>query len=246
MFFRALTSALLLAGCLLFPDLHANEPGGSAGTDEASFFPETVTVEDSVMDIRRSWELEGVDSAIRSGFLSVAETLVEQLAASSISDRETGLLINKRLKIELARGELEKARQSVDRLKAEGLPVDPLLESMLLFFSPDEAALRDSMERIDPAELDPDEQAWRLLLQALLLAREGSIEQANQRFLLAENLASTPILADHFEVIRLREDLNNGLSNEETISALRESVRSMNGERGGFEAARLLADPITR
>lgn len=214
--------------------------------DEPALLADSLSTEESVAEIRRDWELNGLETAIGSGFLSIAEILAERLLETSESEEETGFLLNKQLKIALAMGNLDLAQDSTERLQADDLPASPLYEAMLLFFTADEEAFRLSLEQVDPDSLRPDERAWYLLFQALQLAREGSLEQANQRFLQAERAAPTGLLADHFEIVRLREDLKNGIYDEDTISALRESVRSMKGERGGFEAARLLAVALNR
>ncbi|NDV62626.1 tetratricopeptide repeat protein [Puniceicoccales bacterium CK1056] len=243
---RIFTLALVLAASFVAATLCLQGQITDAPTGESVLFPETLSTEESVAEIRRKWELDGLDSAIASGFLSVAEILVDQLLESSESTQETVDLLNKRLEISLVMGKLDAARAVYERLQSDGFAVDPLIESMYLFFASDDEAFRISLNQIDPDELGPSERSWFILLQALLLARNDSLEQANQRFLEAEEAAPTELLSDHFEIIRLREDLKNGIYDEETVSALREAVRSMKGERGGFEAARLLAVALNR
>jgi TolA-binding protein len=244
--FPTLTLALLSAAAAILFNVPVSGQALDVPAREFILFPEIITPEESVEEIRRNWEVEGLESAIKSGFLSVAETLVDQLLESAQTPELTRLLLNNRLKIALAMGQLDKAQAAYEQLEASQLAVQPLLKAMLFFFSSDQAAFRSAMDQIVPAALARADRSWFILLQALLLTREGSIEAANRTFLRAEKSAPTSLLADHFEIIRLREDLKTGIYDEETISALRESVRSMKGERGGFEAARLLAVALNR
>lgn len=232
-----------LASCLGVP-LRGQAP--AAAPESTSLYPETPTRDESVAAIRRSWALQGLESAIHSGFLSVAETLADRLLQEALPPDAAQLVLNRRLQIALATGELEPARSAIERLQAEQLEVQPLLQAMYFYFTAEWDALRSELAGINARTLPQADRAWLNLLQALQLSHDGAIEAANQAFLRAERIAPTRLLADHFEIIRLREDLKTGIFDQETISALREAVRSMKGERGGFEAARLLAIALNR
>jgi tetratricopeptide (TPR) repeat protein len=241
-FKAGLTLAAL--ACLLMVPVQGQDP--ASALEDSTLYPETPTLDESVSLIRLNWELEGVESAIQSGFLSIAESLADKLLQEDLTTDVTQSVLNKRLQIALAMGKLEKARSAYLRLQSENLGVQPLLEAMFFYFSGQWDAFRSSIAQINRQDLSRADRSWLILLQALQLTREGAIEAANQAFLRAERSAPTRLIADHFEIIRLREDLKTGIFDQETISALREAVRSMKGERGGFEAARLLAVALNR
>lgn len=202
---------------------------------------EQETLRDSMKNLRREWEREGLLRAIQSGFLGIAETLAGRLLSDSTDPEERAILLNHMLQVQMAKGDLARASEAYDELQASDHPVKPLLEAYFLFLTNRFEAVEAMLEGFDPGQLNTADRAWYALLEALLLSHNGLAERANDAFLRAEDLAPTPLLRDHFEVIRLRKDLLAGTYTQDTISSLRESVRSMSGERGGFEAARLLA-----
>jgi tetratricopeptide (TPR) repeat protein len=239
---------LLLCWTLLgaFP-LNGQVSIPEAGEPETGLVPEAdLSPGDRLDYIRSEWELRGIDSAVRNGFLGVARTLVDRLLAGSPEPAEREALLNYRLQIALVSGDLSLAGATETLLEQEGLRIRPLLAAFYAFFNEDEAGARIILDSIPPDSLSRSSRSWRHLLEALILLRGGQTEAANEAFLLAERTAPSALLRDHFEIIRIRERLRRGSIEEEEISALRESVRSMRGERGGFEAARLLAVALNR
>jgi cellulose synthase operon protein C len=243
-FLRFALAACLGLGGLVLPGPARGDEGGQASP--AELLPDLEERDQMVERIRRDWQLEAIESAIQNGFLSVAAALAERVLETTTSGPEQQRILNFRLQVALARGRLETAQAAADALQQAGLEVNPLLEAMLHFFSGRIDAARNLAGQIRPSQLSPADRAWLRLLEALLLARDGSSEAANQAFLRAERLAPNALLRDHFEIIRLREELWTGSVDDRGVSALRESVRSMRGERGGFEAARLLAIALNR
>ncbi|MEX0324595.1 MAG: tol-pal system YbgF family protein [Puniceicoccaceae bacterium] len=197
--------------------------------------------------LRLNWQLEGITAAIESGFLEVADTLVGRLLErEDLIPEVRGTLFNHQLHIALILGDLEAAATALANLEAIGIQADPLSRAFSLFYSNDLSAVEDILESLPDGPGVSDRLAWRTLLEGLVLSRKGEVEAAFETFEKAESQTSNPLLQDQFEIIRLREEMNHGVSDETTISALRESVRSMAGERGGFEAARLLAIALAR
>jgi outer membrane protein assembly factor BamD (BamD/ComL family) len=193
----------------LFPVLLLNGPlwGQVGEQDPGSLTPGTDSTEKLSAQLRLRWELEGISSAIESGFLAVADTLSSRL------------------------------------LEQPDLPPESYLLSgaYLTFFQGAFEAAEEQLESIDPFALTMEDRAWHRLLEGLILSRKGQTEAAFETLQQAETMAGNELLRNQFEIIRFREELAQGSSDDATISALRESVRSMSGERGGFEAARLLA-----
>jgi TolA-binding protein len=213
----------------------------------SSLVPETDSAQLMAERLRLKWELEGVESALQSGFLSVADTLSEKaLQGEGIPQSTRERLLNKRLQVFLVQGNMDEARSIIDEISLSGSEPDLLLDAFFRFFSGETDALSDRMTAIRSSSLAREELAWFRLLEALIHTRNGEPEKANEAFRLASIEAPSSLLKDQFELIRFREELALGQFDEITISALRESVRSMRGERGGFEAARLLAIALTK
>jgi tetratricopeptide (TPR) repeat protein len=197
-------------------------------------------------ELRQQWQMEGIRTAIENGFTAVAATLVERLLAENPDGATLGKLLNYRFHIALLLDDLPLAGEIRVRMEAEGIEQDPLHEAFFLFFSGDAEAAQALVPQPGSAIADPAESAWFRLLEALLLSRSGEVEAANLRFEQAALLAPNELVRNQFEIIRFREELGSGSFDDATISALRESVRSMRGERAGFEAARLLAIALNR
>lgn len=218
----------------------------SADAPPVPLVPDINDNSDLIDELRLKWELSGVQSALSNGFLKVADTLSQKLLAQpDLTQSARARLLNDRLQICLLQGDLGQAQDVINQLRQAGQP-DPLMEAFYLFFSGNRRGLSQRMAQLGFLDLDEEQLAWFRLLQALVLNRDGRLEEANQAFAVAEAAAPNVLIRDQFELIRLREDLESGRADSVTISALRESVRSMQGERGGFEAARLLAEALRR
>ncbi len=231
----------LLSLCVPSLSLSGNE-GAVVPQAGESLAPDIQHPTAIVDQLRFQWELEGVESALEGGVLGVASTLTDRiLQRENLEADVLEQLYNARLQIALIRGDLPLAREAYNTLMEGGLRTDPLLFAFLRFFEDDLVGAEDALNRLIPDSLTNSEVAWAQLLRALILDRGGNIEESNEAFLFAERLCPTALLRDQFEIIRYREELSQGESDEDTILALRNSVRSMRGERSGFEAARLLA-----
>jgi TolA-binding protein len=237
------TQFITTVGFMLLATLVQGETEGVP----SSLVPETDSAQLMAERLRLKWELEGVESALQSGFLSVADTLSEKaLQGEGIPQSTREGLLNKRLQVFLVQGNLDDARSIIDEISSSSSEPDLLLDAFFRFFSGETDALSDRMTAIRSSSLAREELAWFRLLEALIHTRSGAAEKANEAFRLASIEAPSSLLKDQFELIRFREELALGQFDEITISALRESVRSMRGERGGFEAARLLAIALTK
>lgn len=231
------------AGILLFALLAQ----GQVTETPTALVPETDSASQMAERLRLKWELEGVESALQSGFLSVADTLsAKVLQREGIPQSTRERLLNKRLQVFLVQGNMDEARLIINELRTSGSEPSLLLDAYFHFFAGDTDELSNRMTAIRSSSLAREELAWFRLLEALILTRNGEPESANEAFQLASIEAPSSLLKDQFELIRFREELALGQFDEITISSLRESVRSMRGERGGFEAARLLAIALTK
>ena len=199
---------------------------------------------DRLEEVREHWFLQGLRGALAQGFFSVAATYAEDLLEISRKEAVREEAFNARLLFALLRGdELSPASEILRNMKAENLSPDPLL---VAFFSFARGRMEETAGLL--AELAPQgpRDGWVPLLRALVATNLGEQEAANRWFAAAMEAAAFPALESHFELLRMRVELARGRSSEDTISALRESYRSMQGERAGFEAARLLAIALYR
>ncbi len=218
-----------------------------AESESLSLIPDVDDNSALVFQQRLRWEMAGIESALGNGFLSVADTLSQKLLElEDLSETARARLLNDRLRVCLLKGDLTEAEIILQQLREESFDPDPLLEAFYLYFSDDRGLLSLKIVQLGYLELNTEQQAWLKLLEALVLNRDEKIDESNEAFRAAEVAAPNDLIRDQFELIRLREDLVNGKVDSVTISALKESVRSMQGERGGFEAARLLAEALNR
>ncbi len=230
---------LLMALVLVFTTLATRQMAIFGGLE---LIPEAEPSQDLSSQLRLNWELAGIESALASGFLSVADTLSGNLLESDRLSPELRLrLLNHRLRITLLRGRLAEATTVLQAIGEQGAEADVLLEAYYHFFSGNGLEVELKLATLDPSGMEPDGLAWYRLLEALILSRSGETDAANSAFRLAGQAAPNNLVRDQFEIIRFRESLSRGQVDEVMISALRESERSMQGERAGFEAARLLA-----
>lgn len=216
----------------------------SGSREEVLLIPEASRTQE-VDVIREAWQLAGLEAAIREGFLGIARTLSERVSETDLNEVDLERLLNYRLQIALATGDRARATEVVETARGLEKDLDPLLEAYLAFFNGQSSLAEELLRSGRPTRI-PSAQAWQALLEGLLASAEGRQSEANEAFARAVEAVKGTLLADHFEAVRLREELRAGPLPEESISALRESVRSMQGERGGFEAARLLAIALVR
>lgn len=146
-----------------------------------------------------------------------------------------------RLRAWIARGELNLAMGALRDYPLADNDSLKLLEAAITFGLGDKSRSYSLLEEIQWDTLSPGERSWHALLNAHRLQAEGDLDGAAAEFQRAADSSTSPVLRANFEIIRLRQELNAAPPSEIVISGLRESTRSLQGEVGGFEAARLLA-----
>lgn len=199
---------------------------------------------DRLDDLREHWLLLGLRGAREQGFLSIAATYAGQLVELSRKESVREEAFNTRVQFDLLRGRPEEASSVIEKMRMDGLEPDPLLEAFLAFESGRLEESRRALAVFDPEEL---REGWIPILRALVAAAQGDPSLANRFFTKALEAASSPALRSYFELLRMRVELTRTEeASEDTISALRDTYRSMKGERAGFEAARLLAIALYR
>lgn len=218
------------------------QPGAAPDAATPLMTPRAPAV-DRLADVRSHWFLQGLRGALAQGFFSVGATYADELLEISRREAVRAEAFNARLLFSLLQSEVARASDILEEMDREDLSPDPLL---VAFFSFERGRLDETEDLL--AELAPQgpREGWVPLLRALVATSRGNQEAANRFFSAALKEASFPVLRSHFELLRMRIELARGQSTEDTISALRDTYRSMEGERAGFEAARLLAIALYR
>lgn len=189
--------------------------------------------------LKEDWMWEAMESALQLGLLGIAEKFAEDLSKMEWSRGESQRLLDIRFKLALIRGDLIQGRKLLNDYLSSGLGVDPILYGFWELYAGKSDVL---VPVLTTEESKDDEQiAWQALLEALRLDASGDRIGSREAMEKAIDLAPSTYLKEHFELVGLRQTLSSGPVGPDAISALRESVRSMASERGGFEAARLLA-----
>lgn len=191
--------------------------------------------------LRYELEISAAESAMAAGFAGVAQHILTSWLDRDLPDVQRERLLILALRLAIAQGDVRAVADWDQRLQAEGFRVPLLLSAFVRWMERDMSAATALVEVISFDAVDPSDRPWLALLRALLLLHSGDNESANELFAMAARLAPTPVLENHFEVIRIREEMLQRRSDPDTVSALRETVRALRGERAGFEAARLLA-----
>jgi hypothetical protein len=93
----------------------------------------------------------------------------------------------------------------------------------------------------DFASLDARRMPWFHLANGLVRARMGDSRGASENYARAMEGAVDEALRSQISLLMLREQLENGRADSIVVTDLRQRVKDMQGQRGGFEAGRLLA-----
>lgn len=192
-------------------------------------------------DLAVQSQLMAVQTAIESGLLQIAQDLINRVPVERLTPAQQAGLLNQRLRIALAAGQSERVVALLGSFREMGFAPEPLLAALAEFFTGDREAAIAAATDLFASTDEAHDAAWLAFMRALLYQQSDDLEAANDWFQRAERLAPGAFLRDHFEIVRIRGELSRGRVSPEAISALRETARSMRGERAGFEAARLLA-----
>lgn len=196
-------------------------------------------------NLNTTWLWEAMETAVEAGLLGIAANFVEALKEVPLDEQEVQRLYSIQLYIALLSGDAEEASRIVRLSEERGFKLDLVLLVLMEYTS---GNLEKAERLLDQARLESfssNDEGWLQLLEALIDYENNSLERSQASFLSAiEDTNSFD--RQQFELIRFRQNLLSGAVSPEEISALRESVRSMAGQRGGFEAARLLAIALSQ
>jgi len=192
---------------------------------------------------RVRWRLQAARDALHAGFPGLAQGIfaevlaVENLPTEMQQDAREGLIST-----HIARLQLGEARTLL-----QGVPVVErdaawrLRMALVTYFSGQPGQARALLNGIRTAELPPEETAWRLVLEGLLLERENRPEAVESYFQRARNAATSEAQAAQFEALILRQRILAGDTDPSLEAELREKAKANAGKSIGLQFARELA-----
>jgi TolA-binding protein len=212
----------------------------AAVAQEAELAPDAAAL-DGRRDALLAARYDAARAALSSGVAPVAGTLIEGLLAAQPDAALLEQVLQLRVELALMTGRIGMASRTIEQMDEQAFAVAPVDRALVRFFEGDSAAAMELIDGLSVTRTAVERRPWLALLRALLALREGSNELGNAHFATAQRLADNELLRAHFELVRLRHEMDASNATPERISALRETMRSLRGERSGFEAARMLA-----
>lgn len=181
-------------------------------------------------------------SALESGYPAfVIELVPERLDRTYWDESTLGEVWLMRLRAWLALGDLSRASAALRDYPLADNDSLRLIEAAIAFSQNQRTRLTELLNTVDAETLDRPDRAWYALFRALSYQAERNLDAASGWFQEAEKLVDSAVLRANFEIVRFRQELRAGPPTEATLGGLRETARHLQGELGGFEAARLLA-----
>lgn len=185
--------------------------------------------------------IAALESALNAGALGIARNYFEDIDVSQLTAGQAERVLNLQLRMHQILGDASAANRVILEMIRLGIEPSPLTVGLSAFFLDDIETAKQQVAGVNLSAYSNEERSWWALLEALISSAEGQVEEANISFQSAERLAPSDGLRQHFELIRIRAEMASSSLSDVSISSLRESIRSLRGERSGFEAARLLA-----
>ncbi|MBN1403980.1 MAG: tetratricopeptide repeat protein [Opitutales bacterium] len=230
MLLSVLSSALLLEA-LLFPAIAraaVREPLVDGGAVEH------VGIDVSI------WR-ESAEDALEAGLPSVALATFERLAVQSPALLEDAGFVRVMSAALIDSGQAGEASRFL-----AAHPVDApwwRLHKTLADIVDGQSASFD--DRLDVDSLEPSQRPWYFLARGLVESRSGDSKKAADLYSKAMDGASDSIKAQ-IELLLMRDQLRQGTATNSDVAELRQRFRDMQGQKGGFDAARLLAVALTQ
>lgn len=234
--------ALALLGGGVHGAAAATAPGADPGADPAPEVPLLATAVPSPRARGSSGLFAGAArAALRAGYPGMARQLAgAALADPDLAQAEQAALTALRISAAIAEGDLAAARTWLAAVAAPDAGLR-LRAAIVAFAAGERARAAELLDSILPAQLTADDRPWWWLLDGMRRQAAGDFDGAVARFSEAARSTAYPVVRGQFELLRLRQDLLAGPPAETVVSGLRETARNLQGELGGFEAARLLA-----
>lgn len=189
-----------------------------------------------------NWQVLSARQAIREGFPAIAmQILGEVLSRADISTSLRDSLSLDFATAAIADSHYGEAFAVLRDFSTPEAPRFQLLMGLIEYEIDSSEAAEHRLNAISPDMLSGEDLSWFHLLQFLLLDEEGDLEEASAAYQRAVDLASTSALRSYFELLRMRNQLKHLDVDENIITDLRQKLSDMQGQRGAFDTARLLA-----
>jgi cellulose synthase operon protein C len=182
---------------------------------------------------------KAADDALAAGLPSVAVDLymrIRNLSPETAKDPA----VNMRLAVSyIAAGRSGEACDFLDESRTKAGWWN-LLKGVALLQKGDTAGAKALLSSpFDPAALDPSLLPWYNLAQGIIKSREKDASAAD--YFEKARLALPNLIGPQVEILKLRDQLALREATSDEITELRQKMHDLRGQRGGFEAAHLLA-----
>lgn len=183
--------------------------------------------------------LDSATDALHSGLPQIARNIYAELLPV-VREEDHEEVVRGLAAAQLAVGAAGDAAATLDAHPAPEASWWLLLRSLAALETGDDARVTELLAGLEVDELDAPLQPWLQLARGVIASHSGDSARATAHYQRAIEMAPVA-LKSHVELLLLRDQLENGKASDAVVADLRRRMRDMQGQRGGFEAARLLA-----
>ncbi len=190
-------------------------------------------------------QMELADDALTIGLTATAAELYNKvltLPQLSPRDRENATL-------GLSTAYIERAKTKEAREVLKSIPDSPaksLREGMLAVLEDNFSAAQQWTEKINPAQLPPQDVAWHYAIRGLIASHQGDTVRMNQSIAEANQAVVSEIQKQRIEILNYRSLIMAGKIDDTLIANLREKVKQNVDTPNAFAYQRSLALALAR
>lgn len=221
--------------------------GASIGQDLSTPFETSPPPPVSGTRLAMSWAGPAAAEALQEGLPGVAANLLlealpqpdfpPEARPAALLDLTTALLASNRL---------ETARQWIAQAPDPSAPAWRLRRTLLHLQAGQIQEADESFTGLTEDLLSPPDRPWFWVAQSLFSESRGAWLEAGLELAKARELTNAEGQRTWFDLLQRRRQLLAGQSDEADLAELRRIMRDLAGQRGGFEAARLLAVALAK
>lgn len=221
----------------------------SAGSIQAQDVPVPVIGQTpSALATSQPWQrsqMELADDALTIGLTATAADLYSKLLTlPQLSERERE---NATIGLSTALIERAKFKEALEVLKSiPSSPAKSLREAMLALLDDHYSAASQSIEKINPAQLAPQDVAWLHAVRGLIASYQGDTTRMNQSIAEANQSVVSEIQKQRIEILNYRSQIVAGKIDDALIATLREKVKQNTDTPNAFAYQRSLALALAR
>jgi hypothetical protein len=172
--------------------------------------------------------LLSAESALKSGFPSVARSILENLLASlTESDVELFARATETLAVcYLNQGEIDRAFQQIEAL-ADDNTRKPYLQILWAYHAgATTEELKQSLEEFDDSNLNQADQIWLDVIRVVLMTRRGEMIESRELLESIKARTSGEFQKSWIEAMVWREEILNGPASEEEVFSLKSQIEN--------------------